>query len=386
MRLASVAAPVRPAERASSGGRCGVKRRARAARASLTVLPSTFCPASFAITPSSRGPCPLARMRPSRRSRPPRRPRRRPDRPPPAGRLRGRRISAASFRARSSRPPFVNCSIESLRCLTSAATTWRASASSRSRFFSTLLFMNAAFSIRSALETHRVVLAHRVSDGGADLVDQRHQSSFAERRCCWTCGTSWPGCEAAGAIMPGADTAPNGLVTGCATGARRRCGRRVLRRQRAEDAGTRRLLDRRVPRAARVDAAGRRLDVQVVEDGRQRGRQRDGAGRLVVVVVVELRLHHAVQLTERRGRRRSGCRRRHRGPRRGHGRHDDDAVEVRRVGDGDRARRDHVAAERSQQHVERLGFRDVRELDRDGPAGDALHVHDLACDRRAPIP
>ena len=101
--------------------------------------------------PSSRGPCPSATRRRFRRWPRRRRARARRDRRRAAGTARGRAISAASLSARSCRPPFVNCSIESRRCLTSELTTCRDSASSSARPFSTSRFISAAFSMRSAL-------------------------------------------------------------------------------------------------------------------------------------------------------------------------------------------------------------------------------------------
>src|ERR1019366_3986619 len=60
-------------------------------------------------------------------------------------------ISFVSLSARSWRPPFVNCSTDSRRCLTSVCSTCIDSASSSGRTFSISLYLSADLTMRSTL-------------------------------------------------------------------------------------------------------------------------------------------------------------------------------------------------------------------------------------------
>ena len=295
---------------AGQAGRTGKQRRARATSSAefashelvdglaVHVLSGELAPSP----PSSRGPCLWPTSRRSRRSRPRRRRRRRRDRRPAAGRLRGRRSRRLPCRRDPARPPFVNCSIESLRCLTSASTTCRASASSRSRPFSTLLFMNAALSIRSALR--RAASCWRIASAIAVLT-----SSTRGISCRSTSGAAagLAGTLAGRAAKParsrdharrghGAKRVGRRLRGGCCggcTGGGAVCGSTcggIVPKMPGPACGP------PVLPAAAGWPSGRACGCrQVVEDRRERGRQLHGAGLLPVVVVLLRLLHDAVQ-------------------------------------------------------------------------------------------
>ena len=129
-----------------------------------------------------------------------------------------------------------------------------------------------------------------------------------------------------------------------------------------------------------------RLRRERVEDRTARIRHRHVRRRLFVVVVVGRLRRHELRRRElrlRKGRR--GCRGGDRRARRRARRHHHDAIVLRQVGGGLRPRGRHVAAERAKQHVERLGFGNVVQLERERPARDAIQIDDCGLPDAGPL-
>src|SRR2546425_1537126 len=102
----------------------------------------------------------------------------------------------------------------------------------------------------------------------------------------------------------------------------------------------------------------------------------------VVVSHLRRRRELRLRLCERRRRRWLRCRRWARRDARGHHHH---AIELRKVGDRDGPRRRHVSAHRPQQQVERLLFRNVRQLERHRTTGDPFDVDDFGLAHAGPF-